>query len=147
MEQLIPLIIMLLIGSLMSTKKKKANQQKKDKPFTAQDPESGPLGKLKEMYQELQQEMQPETREREIQQTQQHSIPRPSNRLPVEITTPKVDVPKEKPKRRASAQRIKVQNQQIQQTTNSRDIMPKSKDDLIKGIIFSEIFGPPISKR
>ena len=27
------------------------------------------------------------------------------------------------------------------------DLMPKNQEDLIKGIIFSEIFGPPKSKR
>ncbi len=29
----------------------------------------------------------------------------------------------------------------------THDLMPKNQDDLLKGIVFSEIFGPPKSKR
>lgn len=154
MEQLIPLIIMLLIGSFFSSKKKKAPEKGKSKPFTAQETQSGTMGKLKEMYEELQREMQPEAREREIQQTRQMSAPsQPVVPIhePIEVVKPKQQVkrtgvskPKERSPRRATASN---QSSKIQNPVSSKNIMPKNKDDLIKGVIFSEIFGPPISKR
>lgn len=151
MEGIIPLIIMLLIGSFFSSKKKKAPEEGKAKPFTAQETQSRTMGKLKEMYEELQREMQPEAREREIQETRQASAPSQPVvpiREPLEVVEPKqrkrADVSKERSPKRVTAP---IQSSEIQDPVNSNDIMPKNRDDLIKGVIFSEIFGPPISKR
>ena len=151
MEQLIPFIIILLVGSFFSSKKKKAAEQAKEKPFTAQEQQIGTLGKLKEMYQELQNEMQPEIREREIQEAERMNIPvNPvaANRAPLKNAVPRAEdrteVPKERSKRRSSAVRVKSE---VLHPTGAKGIMPKNRDDIIKGIVFSEIFGPPISKR
>ncbi|MCZ2259362.1 hypothetical protein [Sporosarcina sp. G11-34] len=151
MENLIPFIIMLLIGSFFSSKKKKSTEQEKAKPFTAQEPQSGPVGKLKEMYQELQKEMQAQTREQEVQQTPQMNIPKSPvapKSIPVQVSLPREGRPKPLPKEKTTRRAAFTQNaKKEQQSTRPKGIIPQSQDDLIKGIVYSEIFGPPVSKR
>ena len=84
-------------------------------------------------------------------QTPQRTVSRNpvvSNRVPLEIALPREEsrrkAPKERPNRRATASRGTPAKQRPMSANN---IMPKNRNDIIKGIVFSEIFGPPISKR
>ena len=145
---------MLLIGAFLKGKKKKSPEQGEAKPFTAQ----GSLGKLKdmskEMYQEIQKEIQqdPRTQERkEIPRMQRAPITRNpvvANSAPIDIELPRkesrTNVSKERTNRRAATSRDSAKKKQTVSKTN---IIPENRDDVIKGIVFSEIFGPPISKR
>jgi len=156
MEQLIPLIIMLIIGSLFRKKKgKDATESKQTKPFTAQEsPQNNPVGKLKEMsrdlYRELQQEMEQNPEAPTAQRTPQVVIP-------AKIVEEKPPVVKRENRRNSRTQRAgsrsrvstPIANTQPSRraTANTTSLMPKSEEDIIKGVIFSEIFGPPKSKR
>ncbi|MHA6259454.1 hypothetical protein ACXYMX_06000 [Sporosarcina sp. CAU 1771] len=159
MEGLIPLIIMLLIGSFFSSKKKKPQDKGEVKTFTAQETQSGPMGKLKEMYEEIQREMQPEVREREIEQNRQMAAPVSppvvSVREQVPIAKPQREIKRVESKSRktGSTDRSRQRGNRASKSTSTQkslsttSFIPENKDDLIKGVIFSEIFGPPISKR
>ena len=153
MDSIIPLIIMLIVGALFSGKKKKPSQQEEAKPFTAQqESPDGPVKKLKEMYQEIQKEMQQ-------QQTQQQEPPRqipvPAPRVVVEPTPKPLEVSvsskRESRARTSNRQKTRGKSTRVVEKQQSKiqveRILPKTKDDLIKGVIFSEIYGPPKSKR
>jgi len=152
MDSIIPLIIMLIVGALLSGKKKKSSQQEEAKPFTAQqESPDGPVKKLKEMYQEIQQEMQQQTQQQEP--PRQMSVPAP--RVVVELPPKPIEVAA--PSKRGSKVRSRTRQSTRGKSTKVvekqkskiqvESILPKTKDDLIKGIIFSEIYGPPKSKR
>ncbi|MBE1553712.1 hypothetical protein [Sporosarcina limicola] len=157
MEQLIPLIIMIIVGTLFRGKgKKEAPPKGQPKPFTATNPESNdPVRKLKEMskqmYRELQKELHPETSEPPSRQTPQVvtpaeiTAPRPARTDTVRASINDRDrVPKERHRGRLATHggsREPVSN------VNTHDLIPKNRQDLLKGIVFSEIFGPPKSKR
>lgn len=184
-EQLIPLIIILLASTLFGKKKKKGSDPKQTNPSTEQSQQSGPMRKIKEMSKEMYEEIQKEIKEdprttenpraQEIRKIQEHpkvqevqrvqektrtydrqrTSNRGSTRRPIETSVQplNVDFPseisrikttKERPNRRKVTAR-KVSEKEQLLTTSS--IVPKDKNDLIKGIIFSEIYGPPISKR
>ena len=143
---------MLIVGALFSGKKKKPSQQEEAKPFTAQqESPDGPVKKLKEMYQEIQKEMQ--------QQTQQQEPPRqisvPAPRVVVEPTPKPLEVSvsskRESRARTSNRQSTRGKSTRVVEKQQGKiqveSILPKTKDDLIKGIIFSEIYGPPKSKR
>ena len=166
MESMIPLIIALIVGALLSGKKKKnPSQQEAAKPFTAQQghqEQEGPVKKLKEMYKELQKEMQQENQEQQLP-ADRRSMSAPSTRAQVELQSEAVEVPViSKRETRGgsrtssrtssrSRQSTRGQSTMVVQREQSKlqveSIIPKSKDDLIKGVIFSEIYGPPKSKR
>ncbi|WP_438311017.1 hypothetical protein [Sporosarcina sp. FA9] len=184
-EQLIPLIIILLASALFGKKKKKGSDPQQTNPSTKQSQQSGPIRKIKEMSKEMYEEIQREIKEdprttvnpraQEIRKTQENprvqevqrvqekprtqERKRTSNRVPTRnpietsvkpfnVTIPtevsRKKTPKERPNRRKVATRKTSEKEQLL-TTGS--IVPKNKNDLIKGIIFSEIYGPPISKR
>ena len=148
---------MLIVGAFLSSKKKKKpSEQEESKPVTAQQGHpGGPVNKLKEMYKEMQQEMEQETaRQQAAGQSRQNPAP---PRVEVELP-PKPVVASVSPKkvardssrggsrqstRRQSTRVVKAQQNKLQ----VESILPKNKDDMIKGVIFSEIFGPPKSKR
>ena len=155
MDSIIPLIIMLIVGALLSGKKKKSSQQEEAKPFTAQQGNpDGPVKKLKEMYQELQQEMQQETKQQQPP-TQSRQMSEPAPRVQVEFTPKPVETSvsskREGRDRTRSRHSTRGKSTRIVQTKQKKiqveSILPRTKDDLIKGVIFSEIYGPPKSKR
>jgi hypothetical protein len=166
MEQLIIFIILAIVGSFFKGKKKEPAEGPQPKPFTATGsaPE-GPTTKLKEMYRELQAEMagadaEPPSRQLPMQQ-QQASITVPSAPVIVPPARPAADRIE---RANSSANR---HNERPDSTVNrhsgrmsahggqrptvsaveSHDLLPKSQQDLLKGIVFSEVFGPPKSKR
>jgi len=171
MEQLIIFIILALVGSFFRGKKKEPEKGPQPKPFTAPEraPE-GPTTKLKEMYRELQREMvgaevepepEPEPPVRQL----------PKQQGQAKMTVPSASVvPTERPtadrKERTNSSanrhierpdssmnrhsgRLSAHGGQIPTVSaiQSHDLMPKNQVDLVKGIVFSEIFGPPKSKR
>ena len=173
MEQLIILVIIAVVSSLF--KKGKGNTENpakgQSKPFTATGrvPDS-PQSKLKEMskdlYRELQKEMQRTDVEPPSRQLPRETVPqRPvvvaaqpvvvsAVAEPVRSTTPRATTErKERPDssrdRERHSGRLSAHGAQYQtaSTLQAHDLMPKNRQDLVKGIIFSEIFGPPKSKR
>ena len=155
MESLIPFIIMLLVGSFLSSKKKKpTDEQEQAKPFTAQNErQDGPVKKLKEMYEEIQKELEKgnET-QRPAPQMTQRTMGKPEVKVTperVEVAVPLREQRAEPSMRSQSSRHVTVTNQVVQKQnkTPRAGLMPKSQDDIMKGVIFSEIFGPPKSKR
>lgn len=139
-------------------KNKNKNEQKQAKPFTAQENrQPTPLKKLKEMsqemYRELQQEMQQEP-ERQQQTVQRPQVVAPRE-LIVETHPVAVEVPSSSRKtrdkstdgRKTRQQSNKSSSERLSVTNKTVDLLPKTEQDIMKGIIFSEIFGPPKSKR
>lgn len=165
MEQLIIFIILALVGSFFRGKKKEPEKGPQPKPFTATGhaPE-GPTAKLKEMYRELQKEMagadaEPPSRQlpRQQQQTTVPVSPAPEIAPPARPTA-------DRKERNSSANRhIERSSSSVNRHSGrlsahggqsetvsvieTHNLMPKNQDDLLKGIVFSEIFGPPKSKR
>lgn len=174
MEQLIiPVIIAIVLSFFNKGKGKTENPTKnQSKPFTATGrvPDS-PQSKLKELskdlYRELQKEMQRTDAEPPSRQLQQQTtVPQrpvvvaaqpvvaPVVAEPVRSTTPRATVErKERPTSSRDHERhsgrLSAHGAQYQtaSTMEPHDLMPRNRQDLIKGIIFSEIFGPPKSKR
>ncbi|MBO0587752.1 hypothetical protein [Sporosarcina sp. E16_8] len=166
MEQLIIFIILAIVGSLFRGKKKEPAKGPQSKPVTATGRASeGPTTKLKEMYRELQREMagaEPEQPSRQLsKQQQQAPITVPSSPVVVPPARPTAD---RKERANSSANRhIERPDSSVNRhsgrlaahggqrpavsSIQSHDLMPKNQDDLLKGIVFSEIFGPPKSKR
>ncbi|KXH87403.1 hypothetical protein [Sporosarcina sp. HYO08] len=156
MEQIIVLIIMLLLSSLFKGKGKKeqAPQKGAPKPFTASSDDT--FKKLKEMSKEMMREMQQEVkREKEPPSRQTPPIVSPEKpklqRKPVkaeQIGERKNQ--REKSQRESHRGRLSAHGGQIEQPTaftTENHLLPKTEDDLLKGIIFSEILSPPKSKR
>ncbi|MFD1926524.1 hypothetical protein ACFSFY_00355 [Sporosarcina siberiensis] len=184
-EQLIPLIIILLASTLFGKKKKKGSDPKQTNPSTDQSQQSGPMRKIKEMSKEMYEEIQREIKEdprttenpraQEIREMQEHprvqdvqrmqekakshERQRTSNRVPnissiensiqplndvISTEFSRTKTPKERPNRRTVAARKTLEKKQLM---SSSSIVPKNRNDFIKGIVFSEIYGPPISKR
>lgn len=153
MESLIPFIIMLLVGSFLSSKKKKpTDEQEQAKPFTAQNErQDGPVKKLKEMYEEIQKELE---KGNETQRPAPQKTQRTMTKPEVKITPERVEVAvplreqRTDPTRQSRSSRYETKQVVNKQNKTPRaGLMPKSQDDIMKGVIFSEIFGPPKSKR
>lgn len=166
MEQLIIFIILALVGSFFKGKKKEPEKGPQPKPFTATGgaPE-GPTAKLKEMYRELQKEMagaeaEPPSRQLPKQQ-QQATVTIPPA---LEVAPPARPTADRKERANSSSnRRIERPDSSVNRHSGrlsahggqlptvsarqSHDLMPKNQEDLLKGIVFSEIFGPPKSKR
>lgn len=145
---------MLIVGALLSGRKKsKTSQEEEAKPFTAQQrqPEQeGPVKKLKDMYKEIQQEMQQESqRQQPTADSRPMSVPTP--RVQAEALPKSVEISVSSKSRARSRQSTRRHSNRVVRKEQSKlqveSIIPKSKDDLIKGVIFSEIYGPPKSKR
>ena len=149
---------MLLLGAFFRGKKKQeAPEDRQTKPFTAQQGHpNGPAKNLKEMtrdmYKEFQQEAKREAeRQRPTVQTTQMAMPRLQDNLtpkPVEELNSPIRERRVPSKGRQSTRGKSVISVKTEQRKlKSESLLPKNKDDLIKGVIFSEIFGPPKSKR
>lgn len=153
MEGIILLLISLVVGSFLKGKDKKEAPKNRPKPFTAQPQEGhqNPVGKLKEMYKEIQEELQSEA-EKQRQADRQMVEPEPSvssNRAEMVAVTTRNQRPEKqaRPDRHTVRQRQKEQRQQQQSPRAQENLMPKTEEDIMKGVIFSEIFGPPKSRR
>lgn len=151
MEPIIGFIAMLILSFLFKGKKKESPEGQ-PKPFTAQ-PDS-PVRKLKDMskdmYRELQKEMQRETVEPPSRQLPRAEV----NRNPVTPKPAPIEIPVKRDSRSDSSNerhsgRLSAHGgvRRPVQTIDTHNLLPKSEQDLLKGIIFSEIFGPPKSKR
>lgn len=154
MESLIPFIIMLLVGSLFSSKKKNASEEpKKAKPFTtANDRHDGPVKKLKEMSKDIYKEIQKELEESNDQPhtMPERTIPKPEVKVRperIEVSIPRVETTKPSRVSRSSRHEQKEVVKKQRKIVPQTNIMPKTPDDIMKGVIFSEILGPPKSKR
>ncbi|MCG7345094.1 hypothetical protein MHZ92_13190 [Sporosarcina sp. ACRSL] len=164
MEQLIILAVLGLISMLFKGKKPEQAPKTQKRQQTAQTGTPDPMRKLKEMTQEMYQEIQREF-QTEIDEP-------PSRQSPKQTPPPVVSLPTEviKADRRENANAISVQTDQKNARSSSReshrgrltahqgshvsnvqvahsDLIPKTEQDLIKGIIFAEILGPPKSKQ
>ncbi|KAA0965444.1 hypothetical protein FQ087_03820 [Sporosarcina sp. ANT_H38] len=168
MDGLILLIISLVVGVLFNGKGKKNSPEKgpQPKPFTATGsaPE-GPTGKLKEMYRELQREMagadaEPPSRQqpRQQQQTTVTVPPSPEVVPPARPTADRkertnssvnrqIDRPDSSLNRHSGRLSAHGGQRPTVSVIQSHNLLPKKQEDLLKGIVFSEIFGPPKSKR
>ncbi|MCG3089108.1 hypothetical protein [Sporosarcina cyprini] len=175
MEGLIPLIIFALISMLLKGKKPDSTNAKpekrepnKAKPFTAQTTGSDPFKKLKEMSQEMYQDLQ-----REFQNppdeppSRQTTVESPQTRMetrrPAAQPTAAQPQPMAKPAQPAAFSELKKTPKREERTgrlsahggrksqelsvVEPEHMIPKSEQDLLKGIIFSEILGPPKAKR
>ncbi|CAM3116655.1 hypothetical protein FITA111629_04660 [Filibacter tadaridae] len=157
MEGLIPVIIMLIVGALFGNKgKKETPPEEQPKPFaTPSHVPDSPIDKLKEksreMYRELQREMQNEIGEPSSRQTPQIVLPEKAS-IPktVAIKTDRIPINVHaETSRGVHRGRLSTHGAQIESVIHkeSSDLIPKNHHDLVKGIVFSEIIGPPKSKR
>jgi hypothetical protein len=169
MEQLIIFIILGIVGSFFSSKSKKKAAEKgpQPKPFMATGPlPDSPTAKLKEMskelYRELQKEMAGEVAEppsRQLQRQQPATAP-PA----IETAKPARSTAERKERTDSSVSRhfdrpdssvnrhsgrLSAHGGKRQSVTamETHTLMPRNQEDLLKGIVFSEIFGPPKSKQ
>lgn len=149
MEGLIPFVIMLILGALFNSGKKKVSEEKKQptKPFTAEKTEhDNPIKKLKEMSREIYKEIQQEF---EVEEKPASQPVKKRREVAVEV---KVDEPIRQPrvKTRVAITEERQRNENAakqKQPTVSKQLVPTTSDEIMKGIIFSEIIGPPKSKR
>ncbi|GEN84345.1 hypothetical protein SLU01_26570 [Sporosarcina luteola] len=163
MEILI-LVVFGIISMLFKGKKTGEAPKTETKRPPAQTEVPDPLRKLKEMSQEMYKEIQREF-QTEIEEPPSRQSP-PVTQAPVVTVpreTPKVDRPetsrqtrptKEKKQDRSSARethrgRLSAhQGKPVwEKPVENHELIPRSDQDLIKGIIFSEILGPPKSKQ
>ncbi|MET3656565.1 hypothetical protein MKY15_16720 [Sporosarcina sp. FSL K6-1540] len=166
MEQIIIFIILAIVGSFFRGKKKDPAEGPKPKPSTATgNAPEGPTTKLKEMYRELQREMAGADAEPPIRQ-----LPKQQQQATVTVPSAPVVVPPARPTADRKERTNSSANRHIERPDSSvnrhsgrlsahggqrptvsaiqsHDLMPKSQGDLLKGIVFSEIYGPPKSKR
>ena len=145
---------MLILGAIFNSKRKdKSSGEAEAKPFTAGQKQPGsPVRKIKEvsteMYKEIQREFQQET-ERE-QQTPQRPQMTPISAKPLAVEASKNsgrDRRETFTGRQSSRGHAENKDDIAKNEIILESLVPKSKDDLIKGVIFSEIFGSPKSKR
>lgn len=146
---------MLVLGAIMKGKgKDKSSGEAEAKPFTAGQKQPGsPVRKFKEvsteMYKEIQREFQQET-EREQTAQRPQSAPISAKPIAVEATGTKNsgrDRRETFTGRQSTRGHAKITDEITKNEIKLESLVPKSKDDLIKGVIFSEIFGAPKSKR
>lgn len=159
MESLIILIVMGIVSMLFKGKKPGEQPKAQTKQPTASNPRpADPMRKLKEMSQEMY---------KEIQREFQIEIEEPPSRQSPPATQPQTAVSQAEhrmpPKReKAAAVERKLPERSSSRESSHRgrlsahggkhvweeavehhEMIPKSERDIIKGIIFSEILGPP----
>jgi hypothetical protein len=158
------LAVMGLISLIFKGKKPEEAQKTQKKQPTAQTGASDPMRKLKEMtqemYKEIQREYQTELDEPPSRQSSERKptpvVPLPSKaketvsrervmEVPVHTDKKNDRTSKREPHRgRLSAhQGSLISKEPVKHT----EMIPTSEQDLIKGIIFSEILGPPKAKQ
>ncbi|MDW0108985.1 hypothetical protein [Sporosarcina aquimarina] len=170
MEQIIILIVIGLLSTLFSKKNKGGNQdqkqgapqrmetpQKQPMPQKAEAPaqrapsnheQMDPFKRLKELTGEIYKEIQEDQRKTVTEQPVQIepvSIPEVPVKKPVSTK-------QSRPHRQASTRssgRLTTHNPEQQRFVKqeSLNVNVTSKQDLLRGIVFSEIFGPPKSKQ
>lgn len=158
MEGIIPFIIMLLLGSLFSGKKKSTEEGKRQKPYNAEPKQQDtPIKKLKEMsrdlYKEIQQELEQESNQAERRLTPTptpiESFPKVNVQQSTVQSPERIDEQEGRQGRRTETRRVRSQQQTKvkKSTVENSDLVPRNSDDIMKGIIFAEIIGPPKSRR
>lgn len=153
MEGIAIFIVMMILGSLFKGKKEPEEKPSKTKPFMpqqSQPKQQTPLKKLREaseeMFKEIQQEIRRETEQQKkaIDQHPVHSVPVQSQ---VKSTPIKVEQTASRKESIKSRKTTRKKIEQPQTAITQTDLLPRNEEDLMKGIIFSEILGPPKSKR
>ena len=156
-------IVLGIISMLFKGKKPEDAPKTQKRQQTAQTGSSDPMRKLKEMsqemYRELQREFQTEIDEPPSRQSSERT-PAPVTSLPSEAQkverrdTARTSLPHEEKKqtrqstRETNRGRLSAhQGNVAAQKSSDNDMIPSTQQDLIKGIIFSEILGPPKSKQ
>lgn len=144
MEGLLPFIIMLILGALFNSGKKKKSdeKQKPAKPFTTEQPKhDNPIKKLKEMSRDLYHEIQQEF---EVEEEKPKHEPVRIPKVERAIKEPNV---KSRVALAEGRQQSAVRQSPIKKQVPKKRLVPTSSDEIMQGIIFSEIIGPPKSKR
>lgn len=157
MEGLIPFIIAIIIGSILRGNSKKAASQKGQpttRPVSTQRVPNDPMRRLKEMSREMVRELQQEYQTELEEPPSRQSTTMPTPKKPFVTLTPVVEVekPVAKPSRQEASKRqsgrLSAHGGTTRQTKKiTHHILPRNQDDIMKGIIFSEIIGPPKAKR
>lgn len=159
MEQLIIFIIMLVLGSLFG-KKTKEPPKRTERPPAPQPKQGQKTFKdlSKDIFQEIQKEFQEMQKDLQPQEAPQpEKLPKieiPQQPEPVAKPVPKAVQRPERPStdrsRQGSAARERVIAQQKSDDPfeiGKEELLPTDQRELLKGIIFSEILGPPKSKQ
>lgn len=157
-------IVLGIISMLFKGKNQGEAPKTQKRQQTTQPSASDPMRKLKEMtqemYKEIQREFQTELDEPPSRQSSERS-PAPVVTLPSEVhkgerrdAGKKTQIQAERKRDRTSNRephrgRLSVHQGSLnsQEPTRHHEMVPNSQQDLIKGIIFSEILGPPKSKQ
>lgn len=158
-------IVLGIISMLFKGKKPEEAPRTQKKQQTAQTGSSDPMRKLKEMsqemYRELQREFQTEIDEPPSRQSSERTTAPVTTSLPSEVQkverrdTASTSLPYEEKKqtrqstRETNRGRLSAHqgNVAVKKSSGHNEMIPSTQQDLIKGIIFSEILGPPKSKQ
>ncbi|MBD7983116.1 hypothetical protein H9649_00875 [Sporosarcina sp. Sa2YVA2] len=169
MESLIIFAVIGIISMLFKGKKpEEAQKQQRPGQPSAQPVKPDPMRKLKEMsqemYKEIQREFQTEIEEPPSRQVPQAPQPRHEAARPA-VTRAETRMPAKPREKAPAAGRPSVERSSTRESTHRgrlsahgakhvwaepvehHEMVPKNERDLIKGIIFSEILGPPKSKQ
>lgn len=157
-------VVLGIISMLFKGKKPEEAPKTQKRQPTGQTGTPDPMRKLKEMtqemYKEIQREFQTEIDEPPSRQSSERK-PIPSISMPAQAKeTERREVAKEfpahtekkkdrTPKREPHRGRLSVHQGSLvmKEPVEHHEMIPTSDQDLIKGIIFSEILGPPKSKQ
>lgn len=171
MEQLIILAIIGIISAIFGKKKEQPSTKERKPAMTRPDQPAtpDPMRKLKEMSKELFEEIEREFQLPDDEEPPSRQTPKSAPAPAKPASQPKVTI---SPKRE-TAPVVKVKDKLDLATTRDKtsvephqgrlsahqgkqvwsppvehhEMIPKNEEDLIKGIIFSEILGPPKSKQ
>lgn len=172
MEQIIILVVIGIVSMLFKGKKpeegQKQQQQQRQRQSSTQPAKPDPMRKLKEMsqdmYKEIQREFQTEIDEPPSRQAPQVAQPQPVAARPAVVRT-ETRMPAKPREQSPSAARPSIERSATRESSHRgrlsahgakhvwaepvehHDMVPQNERDLIKGIIFSEILGPPKSKQ
>ncbi|MCM3710851.1 hypothetical protein [Sporosarcina luteola] len=164
MESLIILAVMGLISMLFKGKKSGEAPKTQTKPPTTQTGTPDPMRKLKEMtqemYKDIQREFQTEIDEPPSRQSPDRKPAQTVSIPPLPKVTERGDRTRDiqvhtdkrhdrESKREPHRGRLSVHQGSLvsKEPVEHHEMIPTSEQDLIKGIIFSEILGPPKSKQ
>lgn len=174
MEQLIALIVMLIIGSLFSSKGQKKGQEKRPPverraPMqpSRQEPSTpkqfDPMRKLKDMSKEMFEEIEREFTNPPPEPPSRQTQPIVEEKKPVKKKfEPAVQLAQPREKKQSALTQLKQDQERVEHrgrlsvhggtkqtelVLEKEQLIPSTQQELIKGIIFSEILGPPKSKQ
>ncbi|MET3574730.1 hypothetical protein ACFFIY_11065 [Bhargavaea ullalensis] len=175
MEPIILLIISLIVGSLMKGSDKKktpGNRPPRPEPMQQKPLQQGPAqpkpgraGGLRDLtrqlYEDLQQEVKKEMKEFREEPRREEREERPRASRPGQPDSPAPAAKERKKGREPSQRRGSVRAGDLtgkglgetaddpirQGEIGSSRLLPETRDDLVRGVIFSEIFGPPKARR